>query len=203
MNEEERQAHYHLISKCMQMPFCRHVIVSLDRRNEWHRVRLKLTVVQRLLPHLLFAAFVLFFTANESLGHRVTIVIVVGALIEFVFWAISRGNARDVVIEFDVSADVLRAPLAGLEIQSSHFTGFALQVVRHKVRTRGNLLRHANDYCCFYVRMADGSLLPLIADSAQQTKASGFHTAARKLAEGTGLPLMEPEHQHKPTPINP
>lgn len=50
--------------------------------------------------------------------------------------------------------------------------------------------------------MADGSFLPLIADSAQQTQASGFHTAARKLAEGVGLPLMEPEDHHQPTPIN-
>jgi hypothetical protein len=203
MNEEEREAHYHLIRQSMRMPFCRHVLVNQAHQHEWHRVRLKLTVIQRVVPHLLFAAFILFFTAGKTLEHRVAIVLGVALLIELVLRLHFRGATRDVVIELDAPAGVLRAPLAGLEIETSHVTGFALRVVRHLLRGQNELIRHPADYLCLYVRMADGSFIPLVAESLQQSPISGFQAAARSFAAAVDLPLMEPEAHHQPTPINP
>jgi hypothetical protein len=203
MNEEERQAHYHLIRQSMRMSFCRHVLVHLDSHHEWHRVRLKLTLIQRLVPHLFFAVFILFFTANKALEHRVTIVVGVTLLIELVLRFYFRGTERDVVIELEGPAGVLRAPLAGLEIETAHVTGFALRVVRYFLQVRGDLIPHPADYLCLYVRMVDGSLIPVAAESRQQSPISGFQATARCFAEAVGLPLMEPEVHHQPTPINP
>jgi hypothetical protein len=203
VNEEERQAHYHLIRQSMRMLFCRHVLVNLGSQHEWHRVRLKLTVMQQLVPHLFFAVFILFFTANKALEHRVAIVIGVALLIELVLRFYFRGTERDVVIELNGTSGVLRAPLAGLEIEKAHVTGFALRVVRQYLRGQNELTRHPADYLCLYVRMVDGSFIPLAAESLQQSPISGFQTAARCFTEAVGLPLMEPEEHHKPTPINP
>jgi hypothetical protein len=90
-----------------------------------------------------------------------------------------------------------------LEIRTTHVTGFALRVVRHFLRGRNELTRHPADYLCLYVRMVDGSFIPLAAESLQQSPISGFQAAARRFAEAVGLPLMEPEQHHQPTPINP
>lgn len=203
MNEEERQAHYHLIRQSMRMLFCRHVLVNLGSQHEWHRVRLKVTVMQRLVPHLFFAVFILFFTANKALEHRVAIVIGVALLMELVLRFYFRGTERDVVMELDGSAGVLRAPLAGLEIETAHVTRFALRVVRHFLRGQNELTQHPADYLFVYVSMADGSFIPLAAESLQQSPISGFQTAARRFAEAVELPLMEPEEHHQPTPIHP
>jgi hypothetical protein len=203
MNEEERQAHYHLIRQSMRMSFCRHVLVNLGSQHEWHRVRLKLTVMQRLFPHLFFAVFILSFTAGEALEHRLVMVIGMALLIELVLRFYFRGTERDVVIKLEGPAGVLRAPLAGLEIETAHVTGFALRVVRYFLQVRNDLIRQPADYLCLYVRMMDGSFIPLAAESLQQSPISGFQAAARCFAEAVGLPLMEPEVHHKPTPINP
>ena len=187
----------------MRMLFCRHVLVDLDRRHEWHRVRLRLTVMQRLVPHVLFATIILLFTRDESPVYRCVFLAAMALMIEVVLGANSRGKERDVAIELDGQAGILNAPLAGLEVEMSHVTGFALREVRQWGRRRGELNRHPDDFICFYVSLADGAFLPLVAESLQQSRISGFQSAARRFAEAVGLPLMEPEQHHQPTPINP
>ena len=201
MNEEDFQAHMHLIRQHWRMAFCRHVVLSTASVHEWHRVRMKLTVFQRLLPHLIFTVFIGCMKMGDSMLHTVAVMAGVAVVVELVLRYYFRGEERELVLELDTHAGVLRAPLAGLQIDAAHLGGFALRKVRHHIQRRNNLVRHPQEHVCFYARTVDGRFHVLAAHSASHERFAGFQTAARRFAEASHLPLMEPREHHEPVTL--
>ncbi|MES2598425.1 MAG: hypothetical protein V4662_24030 [Verrucomicrobiota bacterium] len=201
MNEEDLQAHMHLIRQHWRMAFCRHVVLSTASVHEWYRVRMKLTVFQRLLPHLIFTLFIGFMKRGDSTLHTIAVMAGVAVCVELVLRYYFHGGGRELVLDLDTHAGVLCAPLAGLEIDAAHLEGFALRKVRHLMKRRNNLVRHPQEYVCFYARTVDGRFHVLAAHSATHERFAGFQTAARRLAEASHLPLMEPEEHQDPVTL--
>lgn len=197
MNEEDLQAHTHLIRQHWRMAFCGHVVVSTASAHEWHRVRMKLTVFQRLLPHLIFTTFIWFMKMGDSTLRTIAVMAGVAVCVELVLRYYFHGGERELVLELDTHAGVLRAPLAGLQIDTAHLEGFALRKVRQHLKRRNNLVRHRQEYVCFYARTVDGRFYVLAAHSATHERFAGFQTAARRFAEASHLPLMELEEHHE------
>ncbi len=197
MNEEDLQAHMHLIRQHWRMAFCRHVVLSTGSAHEWHRVRMKLTVFQHLLPHLIFTTFIGCMKMGDPMLPTIAVMAGVAACVELVLRYYFHGGGRELVLELDTHAGMLRAPLAGLEIDAAHLEGFALRKVRHQMKRRNNLVRHPQEYVCFYARTVDGRFHVLAAHSATHERFAGFQTAARRFAEASHLPLMEPEEHHE------
>ena len=209
MTEKDRQDHIAMLRKRAMLPFRMNVILDVLGGTEWSLVKASTSMLAVAVVVVVFGGVTLFSTWSMGIGPAIVSAAAVVGIVARITVQSSKGPDQEMVLIFDEAREILEAPLAGLEIDATAVTKFAVREVSWNrrsssirdpldVRAASESQDGARIWLCVYAFVEDQPHL-LFAECSNHAATSGLRSAVRSFAECLGKPLMEPEPNHGPT----